>query len=279
MGQKCSCFDKEVEANLEKNSFSVSNTKENEKEEEIKAAKKSLIQKQTSIKSIQEKPSNDDYIKSLKIITQNVCSWFFRKKFIENKKKSLENHSQKLFQEIYNSESIKNLNKISEKIKNNFDINGWKELYEEFPLKIEDLPHSEFQRYHDNNNNYNHNNNFDLNKLIYDNNYEDLLGITYNRELIYLKPAENYNKYDKEEIRFKQNKDKDNSFIYTGQVNKFGEKHGEGILYTLEGSYLSGSSLFAISMEQGIWYNNHLIGWVRKILSNGIYYECKKKLN
>jgi len=189
----------------------------------------------------------------------------------------LQENSENLFEELIASEGIKNLNKISEKIKNNFEINGWKEYYEEFPLKFEDLPNSKFQE------NFNFNSfekkDFNLNELINNNQYEDLLGETFHKKLIFLKPQKN------EEIKFKQNSNynysntksnansisnncKNFSFIYIGQVNKFGEKHGKGILYHLDGS----------AMEEGIWYNDHLMGWIRKILSNGIYFECKKIL-
>jgi hypothetical protein len=141
MGQKCSCFDKEVESKLEKNDFSISIKKEkvneNDNEGQIKKAKERNSYEKSNLN---EKLSNNNYNIKLRIIIKNISSWFFRKKFLENSKKSLEEHSEKLFEQLYSSESIRNLNKISEKIKINFDVNGWKEYYEEFPLKIEDLP-------------------------------------------------------------------------------------------------------------------------------------------
>jgi hypothetical protein len=304
MGQKCSCFDKETETKLEKNDFSDSYKKENiMQEENFKNAKEANILKKNYtidfyIKN--GKSSSSDNHNKLEIIIRNISSWFFRKKFNQNIRKSLEIHSEKLFKELFASESIKNLNKIKEKIKNNYDYNGWKEFYEKFPLKFEDLPNSKFQNYYD----YNFKNeNFNLNQLINNNNLEDLLGITYQRKLIFINPVENNinNNNNKEEIRYKQNfknlnennvtdkdkdkdKDKKLSFIYIGNVNKFGERHGKGIMYQLEGSLLSSQiqsqtplslSISAISMEEGIWYNNYLIGWVRKILSSGIFYDCK----
>ena len=89
------------------------------------------------------------------------------------------------------------------------------------------------------------------------NHLEDYIGKTYFTKKIFIKNEE-------DEINLKKT-DRKKSYIYIGQINNYGEKHGKGILYYLDGS----------SMEEGNWHNDYLIGWCRIMLPNGVYFECK----
>lgn len=265
MGQKCSCFDKEQDTKTEKNIYDYSLT--HRKDE-------TNLDTKTKFKKVKEFQVNEKYDESMglgnyendctkekiNMIISNISFWFLRKKFKENQKENLKENSENLFKEYFESEEIKKLRKIEQKITNKFDVNGWKEFYEKFPLKFEDLPKSKYTN-NDFSNNINNKNSLD--NLIYNNQYEEIFGNTKTKKLIYIKPE------NKEDIKFKEfstNRDhRNNSYIYIGQVNNFGERHGRGIVYYLDGS----------NMEEGTWYNNILVGFCRKTLPNGVYYECK----
>lgn len=276
MGQKCSCFDKEMDSKTEKNIYDMS--KFNRKESEymdndarkiVKAKNSHLINREDLINDENNMGLNfydnefdrEKISSKIQVIIRNISSWFHRKKFRENLRNSLVQNSEEIFNELFSSEAIKKLIDVNKKIEKSFDLEGWKEFYNTFPLKFEDLPLSRFSKKLESNNEKN------LSNLIINNQYEEIFGETFAKKIILMKPQKS------EEIKFKQNssnnkenKERDYSFIYKGQVNKFGEKHGRGILYYLDGS----------SMEEGFWFNDQLVGWCRKVLPNGIYIECKQ---
>ena len=260
MGQKCSCFDKEMDSKTEKNmkdnTFSPVHRKESMSlESKLKRAKQGhqMNSEGTSIGDAIDMGVNDKektYNEKIKIIINNISCWFYKKKFLEKQKTSLSENSENIFNQLFTSENIANLKEISGKIKNNFEINGWKKHYKEFPLKLQDFPESRFQGDFSYKNNFN--DKIDIND---DSNYlEEIFRKSFKTNIIYLNPQNQY--VEKQ------------SFIYKGQINKYGERHGEGVLYHVDGS----------SMEIGTWYNDHSIGWCRTVLPNGIYFESKDKI-
>lgn len=251
MGQKCSCFDKEIEKKFEQMQMSGNTYEHNNTEYVI--AKKQKIRNSSKIMN------DDDINEKIQIIVKNISYWFLKKKFKEAQKKTLTEISENLFKELISSENVKKLMEINKQIKNSFETNGWKKYYNEFPLTFEDLPIKKNElNFIDLN--------IKLNQIIINNKLEDLFGNTQFKNLIYIMPQKNKD----EKNMTKKNSDNDlmknknSSYIYTGNINKFGEKHGSGVLYYLDGS----------SMEIGTWFNNHLIGWCRKIFPSGIYIEC-----
>lgn len=277
MGQKCSCFEKDADRKLEKNMYDYPNKKDNyindNKNQNARVSNQYAFENSTLTHDgmgLMDYSKNGKYYngkqktEKLEIIIRNIASWYFKKKFIDIQKKPLQEISDNLYKEYMSSEKIIRLKDTNNKIKNKFDLNGWKLYYNDFPLTFNDLP---IRGNEENFIDYNQ----DLNQIIKNNKFEDLFGNTQYKNSILIIPEKN-----QYEIKFKNksnfdnfdlNKEKISSYIYEGHVNKLGQKHGQGVLYYINGS----------SMEIGTWYNNYLIGWSRKILPSGIYIDCNIK--
>jgi hypothetical protein len=327
------CSKKDTDSTIQKNE-KTENENPNETEINIIMEKMKLSQIDNQMENVEEilclKPKNEfskpekecsiphkflkkNDAKKINIIIKNIFYWFFRKKFNKKEKESLKIIAENTFNEFNLSENIVKLRKLSQNIKTIFDeLNGWKDFYDNFPIKYKELPKSKYEKSNNNNNNKSDLNNSNLiNNSIYisekeddiksnnfinididnDNNidllkdsklfkktyFENRIFIKQNlddekvtirkRKVTFAPEIENANDNNNKINKFiNYNKiDKRKSYIYIGNVNKFGEKHGKGVLYYLDG----------ISMEEGLWFNNHLFGWSRITYSNGIYFESK----
>jgi len=227
-------------------------------------------------------------------IIKNIKNWFYKKRFVENEKENMVEINRNIYNSYLNSENVKKLQKLDLQCKEKFDLNGWKKYYKEFPFDLLNL-----------------NTTINKNEIARDKNgiiYEKIFGKTFISKKMFLgknsikdmdiepkhknyyininmnsnedyHPNASYTniKNKNDNIQFKGNteenkENKENSedrknYIYVGDVNKFNQKHGKGYLYTLDGS----------CMQNGTWFEDNLIGWVRKIytVENGIAFEGK----
>jgi hypothetical protein len=212
----------------------------------------------------------------INLLIKNISIYISRKNFIEKEKNSLRIFSENMFNQLILCEGIEKLMNLRKNIKIIFEQNGWKDFYENCPILYKDLPKSKFEKYEIKNKEKNSNNykNFE-NINLYQTENNNLFGKTYFEKKLFIRPENEKNNLNKKikldnsnlntNIDFIDNFNKKRSYIYIGHVNKFGEKHGKGILYYLDGC----------SMEEGIYFNDRLIGWSRIIFGNGTFIDSK----
>lgn len=243
-------------------------------------AKTNLIEKQTLDKKTSRKEFDVDKVN---LIKRNMAIWFYRKRFFEQIKDELMETNENLFNNLMNSENVKKLEALSAKCKKPFNLDDWKNYHKEFPINLS-------------NEYFAAKNGLKLKKSNSGINFELIFGKTFKSKKIFLgknfvNTNNSINKRESEnDIRIINNdvksnandnssnnlipikdnnnnyvsgnkkKNKENkNYVYVGEVNKYNQKHGKGVLYNLDGT----------SREEGTWFEDELIGWVRVIFSAG----------
>lgn len=255
-------------------------------------AKTNLQEKQTLERKVTKKEIDVDKVN---LIIKNISNWFYKKRFVENLKEELEKANEHLFSNLINSENVKNLEALAKQCKKPFRIDDWKNYYKEFPINLSSL--------------YSADKNVDKASIQSGVNFDYVFGKTYKSKKIFLGKNSDKQASNKDNIRMinkdnisnandtskdnliEANKDKYNNandsqneisnknnkkkikelknYVYKGDVNKYNQKHGKGVLYYLDGS----------SKEEGTWYEDELIGWIRIIFSGGNGLVIDGKIN
>jgi len=229
-------------------------------------------------------------IDKVNIIIKNISNWFYRKKYVEKLKDSLLDYNEQKFKNLIGSENVKKLQNLSNNCKKPYKIDDWKILYPNgFPIdlsnigvksnKPEDIINYEniFGKTYKSRKIYvannaiieekreiNFKNEHKSNNDIYSNannhGTKNLIEINTDKNN---KNANSNSNYHKKNIEKKDSKD----YVYVGDINRYYQKHGKGILYYLDGSKL----------VEGTWLNDELIGWIRIIypFENGLVFEGK----
>lgn len=249
-------------------------------------ARTNLVEKQTA----EKKSTRKEYdLYKINLIKRNMANWFYRKRFVEQIKDELVEANEILFKNLMESENVRKLEALCAKCQKPFSIDDWKNYYKEFPINISNVYFSGKKL------NKNNGISFDL-----------IFGKTYNSRKIFLgknyvqkapKPERNsevqvINNDESDNISNANNNSSNNNligikyktntnhpekndhnnknqnaknYVYVGDVNRYNQKHGKGVLYYLDGS----------SREEGTWYEDELIGWVRVIFAaeNGLVIE------
>lgn len=257
-------------------------------------AKTNLIEKQTLEKKSTRRGFDVDKVNMIK---RNMGNWFHRKRYVEQLKDGLVEANERLFQNLMSSENVRKLEALCAKCKKPFSLDDWKNYYKAFPINLSNVYFS------GKNANKNNGVNFDLifgktyrsrkiflgknsaantNKKQSDSDIK-IVNSKYNsnsnnddnrsnandnssNNLIALKEKQNLNNPEKNS---KNDNDKGKkNYVYIGDVNKYNQKHGKGVLYYLDGS----------SREEGTWFEDELIGWVRVVSSTGNFFVTEGRL-
>jgi len=219
-------------------------------------------------------------VHTVNILIRNISNWFYKKKFVENIKEKLEEANENLFKNLIKSEIVQHLEALASKCIKPFSIYDWKNYYKEMPINLSNVSFAgknpknidkqsgfnlEFifgktyksRKIFMGKNFFKQASNSDINNKKDDT--RSIANDNLNKDL--LAGKDNYNAPSAEEINNKNAKKKQEmrNYVYVGEVNNYNQKHGKGVLFYLDGT----------SREEGTWYEDELIGWIRVIFSVG----------
>jgi len=278
---------KQNSTNLESNY--ILKTDNSFSEQKLEFIKKKTLEKKATQKEID--------IRKVDLIKRNMANWFYRKRFLEQVKDGLVEDNERLFNDLFNSENVRKLEALSAKSKKAFNLDDWKKFYSEFPINLSNICFSA-QKGQKLKGKTGFNFDFDLiygktfqSRKIFlgkknvlssfnigencNDNRSNANNKQRNNNLVAVKDKsknyknDNINNNDSVDGVSNQKNKEGKNYLYIGSVNKNNQKHGKGVLYNLDGS----------SREEGTWFEDELIGWVRVIFSaaDGLVLEGKLK--